>query len=783
MSLLKSTLESPVAATPFNVRLEPYLVESICELARLVRDKGNQQRDISGLLFGTVDDGNRTAVALKTFVDSGSHSELARRERWEKAYRATLDESKNDAELSEFEVVGWFSFRTGSGLLSSDIVFHNQHFRRPEDIALMVWREGPSQITVEVYAKSENDALTSDDYRWGSVRLSADIRHMREPVGLSMRVKLSDDSFLRTYDSGEAPSGLENLRRKAEAVSERLIGLVYRRKQEPRAEGISGYIGDGRVPNGDKPGSERPEETAAAPTFFNPYAEAALARSRAQTNEAPKPDARNGVPTVEPAPQPATPQPVNPQPVNPQPVNPQPVNPQPGYPQPAYPQQAYPQQAYPQQAYPWVGTGTAFGVAPAPVPPARLPQPPRLPEPSSYQASPFPPQALVPSATEFGNIGRAPRTARAPQAEVSGVPMVLRPTVPQKTFPWALAAALFMVSSGLVFAFFAMGGLHSDGGRIGQIFQSVFPGGDLNLRVRNEDDRLRLTWNQRNHVVSSATDATLQIFDGAQHRDVHLDGRQVEDGSVLYKPQTNDVTFRLEVRGEQGAVSGSIRLLDGLTSQQQPVLDVSAPAQTPLAAAPLPLQNSAAAVPPTPYREVPAPNSGAPTLLRDDSTALASDQAYAPVVTGSTTYPPVRTPSRYETPQSVGQGGTTINGWDTPVSTRTRAKRKYAPVFPSVGAPASAGYTPPRPLMQVMPNTHSIPNGTIQARTRVEVQVDVDQQGHVAAARVVGGEVNESIASSALAAARQWTFDPASNNGHRIDSEHTILFEFRPEAH
>jgi periplasmic protein TonB len=83
--------------------------------------------------------------------------------------------------------------------------------------------------------------------------------------------------------------------------------------------------------------------------------------------------------------------------------------------------------------------------------------------------------------------------------------------------------------------------------------------------------------------------------------------------------------------------------------------------------------------------------------------------------------------------------------------------------------------------MQVMPNTRAIPNGTIQARTRVEVQVNVDQAGRVSSAHVASSGVNEQISAAALSAARRWTFDPASNNGQRVNSEHTIVFEFRPE--
>ena len=758
MSLLKTTLETSGVAIPFKVRLEPYLVESICELSRLVRDKGNQHNDLSGLLFGRAEAGIRTAEALKTFADAGTHSELARRERWEKAYKSTLEESKIDPELSALDVVGWFSFRTGSGLLSSDVIFHNQHFRKSEDLALIIWREGPSQITTEVYSRSDKDVLTSEDYRWGSVRLSADIRHMREPVELAMRMKLSDDSFLRPYDSEEKPSPLEALRRKAEGASEKLMGFLHRRKEDygNRPGGSMGMpiseqlgLDSGRGGPNPQPHSDR-------------YTEAAVGRTRPSTAEAAvnatasAAAAASGAAAKAPAPR-----------------------------EPAPPA--------------WAGaTGSALGTAPARSSEARWDL--RPPEPRT-------PATIPPTGPplDFSSIGRAPRTGRTEQREVTGLPMVLRPQVVKKSFPWPWAAGLFVVCSGLVFAFLAMGGLQTDGGRIGQVFQTIFPGSELNLKVRNEDDRLRLSWNQRNRTVASASDATLQIFDGQQHRDIHLDGRQVADGSVLYRPLTSDVTFRLEVRGDQGATSGSVRVLDGLGGRQS-VLDVSGPTTpTQPAVSDSALQAENLSAVPGPVKD-----AGAPRLIRQAPASKTSQTSEATLIppavapapgTQGTNYVPrtQKAPAaRYETPLNVGTfgtagNGTTINGWDTS-ATRSRGKQRGATTAgslsaaqPRVSAPQSAfptaGYVPPRPRIQVTPNGRAIPPGTLTARTRVEVQVDVDQAGKVSEAHLVSTGVNEKISAAALSAAKQWTFDPASNNGQHVVSEHTIVFEFRPEQH
>jgi outer membrane biosynthesis protein TonB len=39
-----------------------------------------------------------------------------------------------------------------------------------------------------------------------------------------------------------------------------------------------------------------------------------------------------------------------------------------------------------------------------------------------------------------------------------------------------------------------------------------------------------------------------------------------------------------------------------------------------------------------------------------------------------------------------------------------------------------------------------------------------------------------ALSGAALAAARQWTFQPATLQGEKVESEHTIVFEFRPET-
>ena len=81
-----------------------------------------------------------------------------------------------------------------------------------------------------------------------------------------------------------------------------------------------------------------------------------------------------------------------------------------------------------------------------------------------------------------------------------------------------------------------------------------------------------------------------------------------------------------------------------------------------------------------------------------------------------------------------------------------------------------------------MPNPHSITPGSISEVTRVEVEVRIDQSGHVKRALLSNPNVKSQLGAAAVAAAKQWTFQPATLRGQPVESDHTIVFEFRPEG-
>jgi hypothetical protein len=84
------------------------------------------------------------------------------------------------------------------------------------------------------------------------------------------------------------------------------------------------------------------------------------------------------------------------------------------------------------------------------------------------------------------------------------------------------------------------------------------------MRISTQGDSFRLTWDSNNSAVKQASDGVLHILDGGGRRDIALNTEQVHTGSFLYRPQSDDITFDLELH-RSGTMLGfeSIRLLDG----------------------------------------------------------------------------------------------------------------------------------------------------------------------------------------------------------------------------
>jgi hypothetical protein len=84
----------------------------------------------------------------------------------------------------------------------------------------------------------------------------------------------------------------------------------------------------------------------------------------------------------------------------------------------------------------------------------------------------------------------------------------------------------------------------------------------LGLKVTSQPQQVQILWNHAASAIHDAATATIRISDGDVSESVPFDGRQLQDGALVYRPRTNDVNIRMEVHEQDGRqVSESLRVV------------------------------------------------------------------------------------------------------------------------------------------------------------------------------------------------------------------------------
>lgn len=312
----------------------------------------------------------------------------------------------------------------------------------------------------------------------------------------------------------------------------------------------------------------------------------------------------------------------------------------------------------------------------------------------------------------------------------------------------------------------------------------------LGLSAREENGRLHVVWNRDSAAVHSAVSGVLEIVDSSGPVTITLPKPDIDGGSIIYKPESGDVTFRLQLVDAEGKSLGEmVRVLGNgplpdTTASARPrraAGDVAAVAPT---APSFPVRNVAAQGFQIPavarFPALPADTSlsapvQASAVTKDSGAIVASSHLAAPLPTQPRAPAPVTEPSAATVkPVSTAQVPA------APPVTRiaTPPPQVTAPV-PPPAAPTQV-IVPPLPLHKVSPvfdNSGRVPWLTYKQQT-VIVVVTVDEKGKVLDARADNkiGLLSQPLVN----AARQWTFKPATRGGIPVPSEYTIQFVFRP---
>lgn len=321
----------------------------------------------------------------------------------------------------------------------------------------------------------------------------------------------------------------------------------------------------------------------------------------------------------------------------------------------------------------------------------------------------------------------------------------------------------------------------------------AMPNPEVGLKVaRAADGRLDLTWNRSALGQARAQYGLLTIADGSRSKQLTIDSAQLHSGTLTYFPNGADIQFRLEIGlGGGRSVAESVRVIlpevnatnAHVALSPQPIIPTHASdrAKPPMAfpnpgsAPPLRSGRAPFKVPRyIPPREIIAAHTARERPRAPD---LQVDPALSPYAAFPSSLlvlhaPPPRLTVPTPSPATPIDVIPTKSGVSKPGS-----------VTPSISSAAT--YTPPRPLRQVMPVSNLAGFGLKSQTGRVEVQVTVDESGHVKNLRLVSNreEANSLIANAVIAAARQWIFQPATLHGKAIATEERIVFDFRSENH
>lgn len=712
------------------------------------------QAHVAGVLFGRAEPNLCEIQVFRSIPETEAAPHGDSLDSLTEVVEQVIGSSRTDPELSGLSLLGWYSFRASGGLHESDVAFHNRFFRQPNEVALILRPEQHPNVLFEIYSKAGSTLLSEEEHRWGSLRLST-ASTILGPIDVAMRAKVGDEFYLRAYQVSRSLERADRRDQWASAVeaTKSTVRSIFRQKRKESYTRDAASYGEGYSRSAQDP------EAAALP---------ALARAAAVG----APEARvsahsNGHPDLAPA----------------------------------------------------VPNSPAF-------------------------------------TRRFRDHAIPDRDPAAVQRIVAGdppaLPAVIKP--PKRAIPWLSSIIVFAIAAGATFALYVQG--YANSGDTPHFLRAIFPDTGLALKVEGQGDRVLLSWNRRNALVRSSTGGILHIDDGPQHRDVRLDPAQIANGSVLYRPGSGDVSFRLEVHGPQGAaLAETTRVLDGTKAEPlevknlAPDVSIPPPAAAPTSSpaafenrdqqarredyaklpqvaraahnpAPSPARvtnpaptaaNRSTAPPATSGSSAAPPKSPAPSPLADDSTPAglftASNSAPAggqppsiaqatrsslPLSQTTSDKPGLSTPA---TTDSAHQADTSkVSNWEEipsasnpPQPAPPRASSNSIPE-PSPARsvidnrPAAATFVPPKPLRQVLPDLKSLGNVSINATSQLEVAVRVNKKGHVTEAYLVGdaSKIPPRLARSALNAAKQWTFQPATLRGKSVPSDHTIVFEFRP---
>ena len=152
-----------------------------------------------GLLFGSIEDHRVSVEHFRSFPASNtgpSPKDAHLDTDFEKCFAAV----KDDGELRSLSLIGWYGTRSSAEgpLLDEELDFHNRHFRRVCDIALIL--DGDKRAaSLNFYSRWANSAMCAERHRWGCTP-APNGSATNDPIDVSMRARVNEHYQERVYE-------------------------------------------------------------------------------------------------------------------------------------------------------------------------------------------------------------------------------------------------------------------------------------------------------------------------------------------------------------------------------------------------------------------------------------------------------------------------------------------------------------------------------------------------------------------------------------------------------
>ena len=302
------------------------------------------------------------------------------------------------------------------------------------------------------------------------------------------------------------------------------------------------------------------------------------------------------------------------------------------------------------------------------------------------------------------------------------------------------------------------------------------PQGDaspLQLRVeRTNDGNILLTWNRDAAAIQGASKAMLEINDGQQHESVVMDLPQLRNGSIVYSPQTADISFKMEVSPKDASspISESVRVLRTRPS----ALDQSKQSP-PLPTAPATSAAPAAAPTGTPAEPTPEPEA------QPESRPVTPTRSFNAQSLSARLRPTQST----DLPEAPVTGRTSLTSAAIPgislsaVGARPTAPAPVAPPPPPVeakGAAKTGGQIQQAVLIYKKDPEYPKLARQTGAKGAVRLTATVGKDGKVKAVKVLSG--HPMLQAAAVEAVKQWLYKPTLLNGQPVETDTEIQLNF-----